>query len=128
MARWFRGPREKPAPIADITSDAVSVTLQQLESRGQYAIFELPDPKAFVQVQRDTGGELYLEVSRRTPELEALLGQLGSVTFIEDFGFPAVDCSPGDDGRVADVIAKALAMLASASQCANEVRVETGRQ
>lgn len=128
MARWFRGPREEPAPIADITSDAVSVTLQQLENRGQYAIFELPDPKAFVQVQRDKGGGLHLEVSLHTPELEALVGQLGNVTFIEDYGFPAVDALPGDDGRVAHVIAEALAMLASAGQYANEVRLETGRQ
>ena len=128
MARWFRGPRENPAPISDITSDVVSLTLQQLANRGQYAIFQLPDPKAFVQVQRHEGCGLHLEVSLRTPEVEALVGQLGNVTFIEDFGFPAVDCSPGDDGRVAEVTAKALAILASATRCANEVRLETGRQ
>lgn len=65
-------------------------------------------------------------VSWQSPDVEALPRTLGEVTLIEDYGFPSVNTSPGEDGRVAHVVAQALALLAADAGVANLTRVRTG--
>lgn len=124
--RLFRRWLATSAPIPEMTAQMVSPYLQRAAKPDQFAVFDLPANNTFVQVKRMKSGGLHIEVSRKTPEVEARLRTLGDVTFIDDYGFPSADASPGDDGQVAQVIAQVLAMLAAEAGVANLARVRTG--
>lgn len=124
--KLFRRLLATSAPIAEITPAQVAGFLQRLTKQDQYAVFDLPAKNAFAQMKRSPDGGLHVEASRRTAGVEALLKTLGDVTFIDDYGFPATDAKPGDDERVAQVIAQVIALLAAESGVANQVRARTG--
>ena len=122
IRRWLA----TSAPVPDITSDMVSAYLLRATNPDRFAVFDLPAKNAFVQVRRIASGGLHVEVSRRTPELESLLGTLGEMTLLDEYGFPTVNSGPGDDDRVAQVVAQALALIAATDGVANLARVRTG--
>jgi hypothetical protein len=114
-------------PSVTDMSPAVALTyLDRLREKDQFAIFELPAQNLFVQVMREESGGLHIEVSRSTPQLEALVGSLGVIGHVEGFGFPSTMTLPGHDERVAEMIAQALVVLAAQGGCPNETRVTTG--
>ncbi|HEV2218821.1 MAG TPA: hypothetical protein VGV88_14780 [Candidatus Dormibacteraeota bacterium] len=122
IRRWLA----TSTPIPEMTAATVSPHLERAAKPDQFAVFDLPAKNLFVQAKRMASGGLHIEVSRKTPEVEALLHTLGEVTMIEDYGFPSVNASPGDDGRVAQVIAQVLAMLAAQAGVTNLARVRNG--
>lgn len=124
--KLFRRWLATSAPIAEITPLQVSGFLQRMTKTDQFAVFDLPAPKAFAQVKRAPSGGLHVEVSQKTPAIEALLRTLGEVTYIADYGFAAADAGPGDDDRVAQVIAQVIAVLAAENGIPNQTRVRTG--
>ena len=122
IRRWLA----TSAPIPEMSSENVSRYLQRAARADQFVVFDLPAKNLFAQARRMTSGGLHIEVSRQTPQLEALLRPLGEVTLIDDYGFPSVNTSPGEDGHAAQAIAQALALLAADAGVSNLVRVKTG--
>jgi hypothetical protein len=90
-------------------------------------VFTLPERSAFVQAIRTPSGGLVIEISRRTPALEALLGRLGSVA-TNELGFLTTSSRAGDETTCAQVIAQGLELLAASSGCQNVCRVLRGAQ
>jgi hypothetical protein len=129
MIRLIRRWLKTSAPIADISAETVSEYLQGSPKPGQFAVFQLPDRNSFAQFKRQRTGGLLVEVSKRSPQLEALLAKLGDASISDDqFRFPIVVSRPGDDSTVAQVIASALATLATEAGVPNITRVRTGAQ
>lgn len=122
IKRWLA----TSAPIPEISAETVCQYLQRAARSDQFVVFDLPAKNHFAQARRMKSGGLHIEVSRQTPELEALVRSLGEVTLIDDYGFPSVNVSPGDDGRVAQAVAEALALLAADAGATNLVKVRTG--
>ena len=124
--KLFRQWLATSASIPEMTAEMVSQYLQRAAKPDQFAVFDLPAKNTFAQVKRLASGGLHIEVSRKTPDVEAQLRTLGEVTMLDDYGFPSVDASPGNDGRVAQVIAQVLAMLAAEAGVTNLARVRNG--
>lgn len=122
IRRWLA----TSAPIPEMSAETVSQHLQRAGRPDQFVVFDLPAKNAFAQVKRMDSGGLHIEVSRHTPKLEALLRSLGEVTLIDDYGFPSVNTLPGDDGRAAQALAQALALLAADAGVTNLARVRSG--
>ena len=116
------------APIPDISTETVAAYLVRSEKPDYFAVFSLPDSKSFVQFKRTKAGGVLLEVSKQSPQLEALLRTLGDVSVTDDeFAFLVVTSRPGDDAQVAQAVAQALALMAVGAGVTNQVRVRTGR-
>jgi hypothetical protein len=103
-----------------------SVLIQSLRS-GQFAVFQLPDPRAFAQALRTSTGDLHIEVTLADPALETLMQGVGPVSR-NDLGFLTVEMRPDDDSRSGEVVARALAMLAKTAGCENVCRATSGAQ
>ena len=115
-------------PIPDISAEMVAAYLLGSEKPDYFAVFSIPDSKSFVQFKRLKTGGLRLEVSKQSPQLEALLTTLGDVSVSDDgYAFLVVMSRPGDDAQVAQVVAQALALLAVGAGVANLVHVRTGK-
>jgi hypothetical protein len=123
IRRW----RNTSAQFVGLSSEGASTFLRQLVHDGQFAVFTLPERSAFVQAIRTPSGGLVIEISRRTPALEALLGRLGSVT-TNELGFLTMSSRAGDETTCAQVIAQGLELLAASSGCQNVCRVLRGAQ
>ena len=96
MIRLLRKWRNTSAPIALITSTAASTYVQGLVKKGQFAVFQLPNGRAFAQMMRIETGGLRIEVSARSDRLEKLLEPVGTVS-ANDLGFLTVVSQPGAD-------------------------------
>jgi hypothetical protein len=127
VIRLLRKWRNTSAPIAEITSTVASTYVQGLDKKGRFAVFQLPNDRAFAQMMRIETGALRIEVSARSDRLEKLLEPVGTVSS-NDLGFLTVVSQPGADDLVGQVIAASLAELAAISGCDNITRVQTGRQ
>lgn len=115
-------------PIPDISTEMVAAYLLGSAKPEYFGVFSLPDSKSFVQFKRTKAGGLRLEVSKQSPQLEALLRTLGDVRVSDDeYAFLVVMSRPGDDAQVAQVVAQALALLAAVAGVANLARVRTGQ-
>ena len=110
-----------------MSTEEASVFLQGLRSKGHFAVFQLPETKAFVQAMRTSAGGLHIEVSQPAPPIEALMKSAGPVSRSE-LGFLVVESGAGDDTACGTIIARALEMLAQAADCENVSRVRTGAQ
>ena len=127
VVRLLRKWRNTSAPIAVMTSTAASIYVQGLVKKGQFAVFQLPNGRAFAQIMRTETGGLRIEVSARSDRLEKLLERVGTVS-ANDLGFLTVFSQPAADDTAAQVIAASLAELAAVYGCDNITRVQTGRQ
>jgi len=127
VIRLLRKWRNTSAPIAVITSTVATTYVQGLLKKGQFAVFQLPNGRAFAQAMRIETGGLRIEVSARSDRLEKLLEPVSTVS-INDPGFLTVVSQPGTDDTVGQVIAASLAALADVYGCENVTRVQTGRQ
>ena len=114
--------------VMNMSPEVAFAYVQRLREEGQFAVFDLPASNTFVQVIRERDGGVHVEVSHRTPAIDALLRSLGNVTYVEKFGFPTTTSRPGEDARVAGLIAQALALLAAYRGCANQARVSMDKQ
>ena|SRR5690242_3527046 len=110
-----------------MTSTAASIYVQGLVKKGEFAVFQLPNGRAFAQIMRTETGGLRIEVSARSDRLEKLLERVGTVS-ANDLGFLTVVSQPAADDTAAQVIAASLAELATVHGCENITRVQTGRQ
>jgi len=96
VIRLLRKWRNTSAPIAVITSTAASTYVQGLVKKGQLAVFQLPNGRAFAQMMRIETGGLRIEVSARSDRLEKILEPVGTVS-ANDLGFLTVVSQPGAD-------------------------------
>jgi hypothetical protein len=110
-----------------MSAEEACVFLQSLRSEGHFAVFQLPESKAFVQAMRNSAGGLHIEVSKSESPIEALMQSVGPVSRSE-VGFLVVESRAGQDTAGGTVIAQTLAMLAKAAGCKNLCRVRTGAQ
>lgn len=110
-----------------MSAEEAGVVLQSLGSEGQFAVFQLPESRAFVQAMRTSAGGLHIEVSQSEAPINALMQSAGPVGRSE-LGFLVVETGAGQDTACGTVIAQALATLAKAAGCENLCRVRTGAQ
>ena len=125
--RLLRARRNTSPPVTAMTAEEAGVFLQGLRSEGQFAVFQLPESRAFVQAMRTSAGGLHIEVSQSESPLEALMQSAGPVSQSE-LGFLIVETRAGQDTAGGTIIAQALATLAKAAACQNLCRVRTGAQ
>jgi pseudouridine-5'-phosphate glycosidase len=125
--RLLRARRNTSQPVTAMSAEEACVFLQGLRSEGQFAVFQLPETRAFVQAMRTSAGGLHIEVSQSESKIEALLQSAGPVSR-SDLGFLVVESRAGEDTACGTVIAQALTMLAKATDCENLCRVRTGAQ
>ena len=92
IRRWLA----TSAPIPDPSTEVVAAYLLGAEKPDHFAVFSLPDSKSFVQFKRAKSGGLRVEVSKQSPEVEALLRTLGDVSTSGDpYAFLVVTSRPG---------------------------------
>ena len=125
--RLLRNRRNTSPPLTAISAEEASVFLQGLQRPGQFAVFQLPDPKAFAQALRTSVGGLHLEVSIGHPAVETLMQGVGTVNR-NNLGFLTVEMGQDAEAQGGEVLAGALAMLARSAGCENVCRVRTGSQ
>ena len=110
-----------------MSAEEACVFLQGLRSEGHFAVFQLPETRAFIQAMRTSAGGLHIEVSQSESPIEGLMQSAGHVSRSE-LGFLVVESRAGQDTGCGTVIAQALAMLANDVGCENLCRVRTGAQ
>ncbi len=123
--RLLRARRNTSPPVTAMSGEETCVFLQGLRSEGHFAVFQLPESRAFVQAMRTSAGGLHIEVSQSESPIEALMQTAGPVSRSE-LGFLVVESRAGQEPACGTVIAQALAMLAKAAGCENLCRVRTG--
>jgi len=125
--RLLRARRNTSRPVTAMSAEEACVFLESLQSEGQFAVFQLPETRAFVQAIRTSAGGLHIEVSQSESPIEALMQTAGPVSRNE-LGFLVIESKAGQDTTCGTVIARALAMLANAAGCEKLCRVRTGAQ
>ena len=122
--RLLRARRNTARQVTAMSAEEACVFLEGLQSESQFAVFQLPETKAFVQAIRASAGGLHIEVSQAEASIEALMQTAGTVSRNE-LGFLVLESRAGQDTECGTVIARALAMLAKAAGCENLCRVRT---
>jgi hypothetical protein len=125
--RLLRARRNTSPPVTAMSAEEACLFLQGLSSDGHFAVFQLPESRAFVQAMRTSAGGLHIEVSQSGSPIEALMRSAGPVSRSE-LGFLVVESGAGQDTACGAIIAQALALLAKAAGCENLCRVQTGTQ